>query len=149
MIFETIFLGRSETLPYVWKTMSQKWKAFAFGSTYLDQTFTECIYMFWYINIPELTASYGIFLWFYCVFWSFSYIIIDHSCLNCCISTKLSRIMHLINTHILICWYARCNYKLLELVWFNKFFENFNVWYVLLSSSFHKKLWKVYENNCV
>ena len=38
-------------------------------------------------------------LWFYCVFWVFSYIIVDHSCLNCCMSTKLSQIVCLINKH--------------------------------------------------
>ena len=39
-------------------------------------------------------------LWFYCVFWVFSYIISDHSSLNCCISTKLSLIVYLINTEM-------------------------------------------------
>ena len=37
-------------------------------------------------------------LWFYYVFWPFSYIIIEYSCLNSCISTKLSLIIYLINT---------------------------------------------------
>ena len=49
--------------------------------------------------------------WFYCVFLVFSYIIIDHSFLNCCISTKLSLIV-LIKIHILICQYDSCYYKL-------------------------------------
>ena len=47
LIFETVFLGRSATLPYIWKILSQKWAEFAFSSTldstYLNQTFTECI----------------------------------------------------------------------------------------------------------
>ena len=35
------FLGRSATLPYVWKIIWQKRAAFAFGSTYFHQTFAE------------------------------------------------------------------------------------------------------------
>ena len=38
--------------------------------------------------------------WFYCVFWIFSYIINDHSYLNCCISTNLSQIVCLMHTQI-------------------------------------------------
>ena len=42
-------------------------------------------------------------LWFYYVFWAFSYIILDHSCLNYCfISTKISLIVCLIEN---IYWY--------------------------------------------
>ena len=115
-------------------------------------------------------------LWFYCVFWVFSYTIYDHLCLNCCISTKLSlgiQFMHtnisnmpdvtasygipldivtifanfaqnwrilisevFYHTHILLCLYARCNYKLWKVLWFDWFFEKFYVWYVIFSSNF-------------
>ena len=40
--------------------------------------------------------------WFYYVFWVFSYIIDEHSCLKYCISIKLSQIVCLINWHIMI-----------------------------------------------
>ena len=53
-------------------------------------------------------------------FWVFLYIIDDHySCLKCCIFTTLSPIICLINTHILICRHARCNYKLRKVLSFN------------------------------
>ena len=47
-------------------------------------------------------------IWFYCAFWVFSNIINVHSCLNCCIFTKLSQIVCLINIHILVCQPAKC-----------------------------------------
>ena len=46
------------------------------------------------------------------IFMVFSYIIIDHSCRNCCVYTKTSLIVCVINTHILIYQYARCDCKL-------------------------------------
>ena len=48
----------------------------------------------------------------------------DHSCLEFCISTKLSRIVCLINTNISISWHARYNYKLQKDLWFKRFFGN-------------------------
>ena len=45
-----------------------------------------------------------------------------------CIFTKLSQIVCFINTNIFICWHARCNYKLREVLWF---FGDFNVSYVI------------------
>ena len=50
--------------------------------------------------------------WFYWFFRVFSYIIDYHSFLNCCISTKLSQIVCLINVHILVCQHARCDCRL-------------------------------------
>ena len=43
--------------------------------------------------MPDVTASYGM---------SFEFIVFfyDHSCLNCCISIKLSLIVYLINTNV-------------------------------------------------
>ena len=74
-------------------------------------------------------------LWLYYVFWAYSYIIIDYSCLNCCISTKLALIMCLINTHILIYWHARCHSKLWNTSWFHSvFFVNFSHnWWIFMS----------------
>ena len=51
-------------------------------------------------------------------------------------ATKLLRIICLINTFILIGWYARCNYKLGTVSWFNKVPGNFNVGYVALHQAF-------------
>ena len=122
------------------------------------------------INIHILTywharcaASYGRSFDFIAFFGHF-HILLDYLCLNCCISTKLSLIIYLINTDmsnyqmwlqvmecllillcflykingysylkccipnfygclmntfILICWYARCNYKLRKVFWFS------------------------------
>ena len=50
----------------------------------------------------------------------YTYIIEDHSCLKYYIFTKFSQIVCLTNTDILICWHARCNHKLrnvLEINW--------------------------------
>ena len=101
LIFETVFLGRSATLPYVWKIISQKWAAFAFGSTYLHQTFTECMFN-QYTHFDTSTCQ----MWLqvvecHLILLHFLGIFI-HYCLNYCISTKLSLIICLINTHILV-----------------------------------------------
>ena len=41
------------------------------------------IYTFIYIDIADVTANYGMHFDFISLFLAFSYIIIDHSCLNC------------------------------------------------------------------
>ena len=51
--------------------------------------------------MPDVTANYGRPFDFIEFFWLFSQIIDDHSCLNCCISTKLSQIVCLVTLHIL------------------------------------------------
>ena len=66
--------------------------------------------------MSDVTASYGTLLDLLLVF---SYTIDDHSCLKRCIFTKFSQIVCLINTYILICRYARCNYKLWKVLWFD------------------------------
>ena len=53
-------------------------------------------------------------LWFYCVFWVFSYMIDDHSCLKFCIFTKLSQIMCLINLYIFKCQHAKMWRQVME-----------------------------------
>ena len=58
----------------------------------------------------------------------FSYIIVDHSYSNWCISTKISLIVCLINVHILVCQYAKCDCRLWKDLWFNFFFfGNFSI----------------------
>ena len=150
------------------------WRPFMSQLFYLHQTFTYCICnQYWYVKMPDVTASYRKPLNFMCFFefgtkltnihvWSdlsspnfhilcilyeykyfvimkcqiwlhamerllillcffglFLYIIDDFSFLKYCILTKFSLIVCLINTHILIYWYARCNYKLRKVLWFN------------------------------
>ena len=108
----TIFLGRSATLLYIWKKISQKWTAFTFGNTYLHQTFTECtqILIYWYVR---------------CVFFVFSHIFDDHSCLNCCISTKHSLIVYLISTDMSKCqmWLQVMESFLIFIMFFMEFRE--------------------------
>ena len=58
-------------------------------------------------------------LWFYCFFWVFSYIIDDHSCLNCCIYTKHSQIVYLISVHILIWQHPNCDFMLWKVICLN------------------------------
>ena len=53
--------------------------------------------------MPDVTASSETPFDFIVFFWVFSYIFDDHSCLNCCISTKLSLIVYLINTDMSKC----------------------------------------------
>ena len=61
--------------------------------------------------------------WFRCVFKEFSYIIDDHSCLKCCIFTKLSHIVR----HILVCQHARCDFRLWKVFWFKCVCEFSNI----------------------
>ena len=77
--------------------------------------------------MPDVAASYGTLLDSIAVFKEFSYIIDEHLCLNCFISTKLLKIVCLINVHILVYQHAKCNCKL----WKNEsiafFFVNFHI----------------------
>ena len=63
--FSRLFLGQVGNTALCLKIISQKWTSFVFACTYLHQTFTECvsnqygIRTFWYINISDVTASYG------------------------------------------------------------------------------------------
>ena len=99
------------------------------------------IYTFWYIDMPDVTAIYGTPYDFMAFFWLFSYIIIDHSCLNCCIFIKLSLIVYLVNTDmskfqmwlqvvclpILLCFFCELCTKL----------TNIHAWSVLSSPNIH------------
>ena len=84
--------------------------------------------------------------WFYCVYWIFSYITDKYSCLNCCISTKLSQIVCLVNVHILACQRAKCHCRLRKFLF--RFLRTLalHIWNVITSSNFYKlyvKEWKV------
>ena len=65
-------------------------------------------------------------LWFYCIFGYFRYIIEDHSCLNCCISTKLSQIVSLIISCTLVYQHAKCDCSLWKVLWFSCVFLEFS-----------------------
>ena len=56
--------------------------------------------------------------WFYCVFGYFHTLLLTFHIWGF-ISNKLSQNVCLINTHILKCWYAKCNCKLRKVLWFN------------------------------
>ena len=85
MIFETFFLCRTATLPYAWKTMSQKLGPFAFGVTFLYQTFIGSVFnQYTYFNMSiyqiclQIMARHlillrfllGIFIHYYWLFMS-------------------------------------------------------------------------------
>ena len=115
--------GMEINIPlYVWKTWEnilQKRASFAFDSTYCHSQnvclLNSHILIYWYARCDcKLCDAH----WFYCVFWVFSYIIDDHSCLKCWISTKLSQIVCLINNYILVCQNAKCD------CWLSKVFLN-------------------------
>ena len=63
-IFETILFSRLATLAFVWKEY-HKIDGILFGKTYPHQTFTKGMYnqyrihIFWSIDMPDITASYG------------------------------------------------------------------------------------------
>ena len=64
----------------------------------------DCISnQYWYVKMPDVTANYGMPLNFITFFLRILHKIDEYSCLKYCISTKLSQIVYLINTHI---WYV-------------------------------------------
>ena len=106
--FWDCFSGQVGNIALCLENTSQKWATFVFGSTNFHQNFTECMSNLCTHHFDILVyarCNYKLWnaFWFYYVLWAFSYIIIDHSCLNCCISTKLSLIVYLINTDLLKC----------------------------------------------
>ena len=151
MIAYNFFCYGMETLSYVWKIHHKNERFLCLVAhivTKLSQKvclIITHILIFWHVRCDyNLWNAY----WFYCIFRVFSYIFDDHhhSCLICYISTKISLIVYLINTHILIFWHVRYFYKLRKVFWFNWFFGNFNVWYVILHqpfTNFCEKLMKI------
>ena len=95
------------------------WRPFMSELLYPHQTFIDYVSnQYWYAEMPHVTASYGKspnFKFFFRILHNFG----EYLYLKYCISTKLLRIVCLINTFILICWYARCNYKLRKVPWLN------------------------------
>ena len=74
------FFGQVGNIAICLKKNHKKWVAFAFGSVYIQQTFTEFVsnqytHKLWYIDKPDVTASYwtlfdfivflGIFIHYY------------------------------------------------------------------------------------
>ena len=107
-------------MHYYWTFMSE-W-------LYLHQTFTDYIsnqYTHIYIRHARCHSKLWNTFWFYSVFLWILYTIDEYSCVTYGISTKLLRIVCLINTFILIWWYARCNWKLRKVPWFNCVLWNF------------------------
>ena len=104
LIFETLCLGRSKTLSYVWKKYHKNERHLCLvRHSYIKFSQNKCLNN---TNIlTYLYASSNCKLWnalaFIAFFWVFSYIIDDHSCLDYCIFTKLSQIVWLINI-----WYT-------------------------------------------
>ena len=101
LIFESVFLYRTATLPYVW-IKSQKWTAFALGNTYLHQTFKECVsnqYTRFYILKCQMWLHVMERPLILLRFSVFSYLIYDYSCLKCFIFIKLSQIVCLVIKH--------------------------------------------------
>ena len=80
--------------------------------------------------------------WFYCVFWVFSYIIIVHSCLKCCICTKLFQtVSGWYNQFIIsLCqiWLRVMEGYLIRLRFFGHFHTLLHVWNIISSRNFHK-----------
>ena len=66
---------------------------------------------------------------FYCIFWVFQYIIVEHSSLKYCIFSKLSQIVCLINVYILICQHTKCDCRLWKVLWFNYGLWEFSYYY--------------------
>ena len=81
------------------------------------------IFIYWYVRCCcELWKPF----WFYCVFWLFSYIIDEYSCLEYCILTKLTEIVCLINVYIFLVYqHAKCDWWLWKVLWFNCVFWEF------------------------
>ena len=103
LIFETVFSYRLATLPYILKKYHKNERHLRLVThifTKLSQNM--CLINTHIFMYQHTRRDYKLWkaLWFH---WVFSYIFDDHSCLNCCISTKLSLIVCLINCDISKC----------------------------------------------
>ena len=136
LIFETLCLGRSKTLTCVFKKYHKNEPhLFLVKGIFTKLSQNLClinthICMYQYVRCDcKLWNA----LWFYCVFWVFSYIIDDNSCLKYCTFTKLSWIVYVPNVtasygglsdSIAFFWDFSC-ITFLELCNFIIFFTNF------------------------
>ena len=92
LIYETLCLGRTKMIFLCLKIMNG-----------ISAECVSLIHTFWYFNLPDVTARYGMPFDFITFFWVFSYILDDHTRLNFCVSTKLWLISCiLIHTHTYI-----------------------------------------------
>ena len=82
---------------HVFEKLSQKLIIFSLNFNRLC-LINRQILLYWHAWCDYTFAS-----WFYCEFQEFSYIIDEYSCLKCCIFTRLSQIVCLINY---IFWYV-------------------------------------------
>ena len=152
LLQDRFLIFEKAALPYVIK-ISQKWTAFVFGSTYLHLKFTKCVsnqYTYfdistWQIRLQVIERP----LILLCFLDIFSYIIIGHYGLNYCISTKLSPIICLINTHIYM--YVNildvtASYGMhIDLI---EFFRNFaHNWRIFMPVGLY--LHQTFSNNCI
>ena len=117
----------------------------------------KSIRIFLYIDLPDVTASYGRPFDFIAFFWVFSYTIDEYSCLKYFIFNKLLQFVYLINVHILVCQNAKCDCRLWQFLWFNCVFWEFSYINTCVkdyktSSNFYKlskvevQIWKVIFN---
>ena len=92
LIFETVFLSRSATLPYVWKQYHKnEWRLRLVTHIFTKLSQNVClINIHILINTCQMLLHVMESLLILLSFWVFLYIFDDHSCLNCGISTKLS-----------------------------------------------------------
>ena len=90
----------------------------------VQRLFIWSVLKFLNINMPDVTASYGMYIDFTRVFWEFSHIIDDHhSCLKCCTFTRLSLNVFLMNINILTWSNVRCDCRLCKAIWFHFVFR--------------------------
>ena len=98
---------------------------------YLHQTFTDYVSnQYWYVKMPDVPASYGTPFDFIAFFKVFSYIIDEHSCLNCLIFTKNSYIVTTI--HVCSIVFSPIFHRLYDVI-FNQYthFDMFSLLYFI------------------
>ena len=86
---------------------------------WVNRQFVKSTNQYAHFDVKQVMKSPLILL----LFWVFSYIIDEHSCLKYCILTKLSQIMCLIIVHILVCQHAKYACRLWRFLWFTVFFR--------------------------
>ena len=152
--FSRQFSGQVGNTDLCLKSVSQKWATFAFGSTYLHQSFTKCMSNL-YTNFEILTCQMRLQVmeWPLILLRFFEYVHILLLTIHVWIVVsppKLSIMMCLINIHMLIYQHARNYSKLWNSTLFYYFFWEFwpklinvHVWSAV--SSLHNLcIWSIY-----
>ena len=101
LMFKFVFSGRSAKMSYVWKVRHKnEWHLRLVAHIFSKVSQNICLINTHILIYWHARCQYKLWkaLWFYCFFWVLSYIFDDHSCLNCCISNKLSLIVYPIFT---------------------------------------------------